>query len=380
MRIAFVYDTAYPESKGGVEKRVWELARRLVGRGHQVHLLVPKAWDGLDRLEREGVILHGVCEARPLYTSRGRRAVVPALAHAIGVFHHLRTEQYDLIDCQIPAHLATLAAWYRTRRMSGTKLVITWHEAWEQSWLEEMGPVGHIGRRIENLVAGIPSTHLTVSDHTAETLARLGQPAAAVIPSGVDLSYAARSWRSGIPASDVLFVGRLVPTKNLGLLIEATALLVERGIFPRVLVVGDGPHRMTWQNQVDRLGLNDCIELVGTVETESDVVALLESSKVLAVPSLREGFGMIVLEAAAHGVPVVTVDHPRNAARHLVRHDVTGFSVPPTPDAFADALQILLEDEARRQGMAREAIETARRATWDAAVDNTEAIYTARMA
>ena len=380
MRIAFVYDTVYPESKGGVEKRVWELARRLARRGHQVHLLVPKAWDGPKALEREGVVLHGVCRARPLYSAKGRRAVWPALAHAVGVFRHFRRERYDLVDCQIPAHLGALAAWRQTRQDPGTKFVITWHEAWDGSWLEEMGPIGHVGRRIENLVAGLPGTHLTVSQHTADTLARLGRDATAVIPSGVELAIGKDSASSARVPSDVLFIGRLVPTKNLGLLIEATELLARRGIFPRVLVVGDGPHRSTWQAQVDRLGLNDCIELAGTVETEAEIVALLESSKVLAVPSLREGFGMIVLEAAAHGLPVVTVDHPRNAARHLIRDGITGLSVQPVPSAFADALQSLLEDDARREEMAHKAIDAARHATWDAAVDDTEAVYEARVA
>jgi glycosyltransferase involved in cell wall biosynthesis len=135
-----------------------------------------------------------------------------------------------------------------------------------------------------------------------------------------------------------------------------------------------------WQDQVDRLGLNDCIEFAGTVETEREVVTLLESTKVLAAPSVREGFGMVTLEASAHGVPVVTVEHPRNAARHLVKNGITGFSVSPEPDAFADALQTLLEDEALRGNMARESVEMARHATWDATVDDTEAVYEARVA
>ena len=59
MRIAFVYDTVYPETKGGVEKRVWELARRLATRGHEVHLLVPHAWDGPARHRAGGCDLSG---------------------------------------------------------------------------------------------------------------------------------------------------------------------------------------------------------------------------------------------------------------------------------------------------------------------------------
>ena len=89
---------------------------------------------------------------------------------------------------------------------------------------------------------------------------------------------------------------------------------------------------------------------------------------------------MIALEAAAHGVPVVTVDHPRNAARHLVRDGVTGLCVPPTAQAFADALQAVLEDDTLAERLARGALESARRASWDATTDDTEATYLARVA
>jgi glycosyltransferase involved in cell wall biosynthesis len=183
-----------------------------------------------------------------------------------------------------------------------------------------------------------------------------------------------------VALSDILFVGRLVPSKNLELLIEAVDLLVGKGLSPRVIVVGDGPQKKTWQDLVDHLGLNDCIEFVDAVKTESDVAALLESTRVLAAPSVREGFGMIVLEALAHGVPVVTVDHPRNAARHLVHHGVTGLVVPPMPGPFADALELLQEDQGLREKMAREAMDVARGATWDASLESTEAVYEARVA
>ena len=77
MKIAFVYDAIYPYVKGGVEKRVWELATRLNSRGHEVHLFGMKFWDGEDNFIREGVFLHGVCSVQKLY-ARGRRTVMAA--------------------------------------------------------------------------------------------------------------------------------------------------------------------------------------------------------------------------------------------------------------------------------------------------------------
>ena len=376
MRIAFVYDTSYPESKGGVEKRVWELARRLARRGHEVHLLVPHSWDGSAQIVREGVMLRGVCRSRPLYTAKGRRAVRPALAHAAGVFRLLRSEKFDLVDVQIPAHLAALSGWLATGR-ERKGFVVTWHEAWNESWIEEMGVLGHIGKRVESLVAKLPVRHAAVSRHTADALSGLGQHAKAVITSGVEIVQPGNE----TPAtSDVSFVGRLVPSKNLGLLIDAVSILGTRGLRPSVIVVGDGPYRSTWEEQVRELGLSGNVRFVGSLDTGGEVIAVIGSSKVLALPSVREGFGMVALEAAAAGVPVVTVDHPRNAVSHLVEHGVTGFSVAPDPRAFADALQELLQDPELRRRMGREAKLRAGAATWDRAVDDTEAMYQSRVA
>ena len=378
MKIAFVYDTVYPETKGGVEKRVWELARRLVRRGHEVHLLVPHAWDGPARIEREGVTLRGLSPRRNLYTRKGRRAVLPALVHAFGVYRLLRREHFDLVDCQIPAHLAALATRAAVLDKPDLRQVITWHEVWENSWMDEMGLLlGHIGRVVERSVTRIPAIHATVSEHNAASLSRLGREAETVIHPGVEVI--AHDF-SEVEKSDILFVGRLVPTKNVGLLIRATAKLTVSGPGPRVLIVGDGPSREGWERLAEDLGLSDLVTFTGPISDEGRLMATISSARVLALPSVREGFGMIALEAAAHGVPVVTVDHERNAARHVVSHGITGLSVPPDPADFADALQSILGDEEYRLRLARGALNSARHATWDRAVERTEAAYRMRVA
>ena len=99
MKIAFVYDVIYPYVKGGVEKRVWELAVRLAHRGHEVHLFGMKFWNGEDTINREGVFLHGVCPAQKLYTS-GRRSIWQAFYFSFHLLSHLLKEKFDIIDCQ----------------------------------------------------------------------------------------------------------------------------------------------------------------------------------------------------------------------------------------------------------------------------------------
>ncbi len=81
MRIAFLYDCVYPHTIGGVERRVYEIGRRLAARGHEVHHFGMKSWDGPDTIEEGGIRVHGVSPASPLYTG-GRRAVLPAARYA----------------------------------------------------------------------------------------------------------------------------------------------------------------------------------------------------------------------------------------------------------------------------------------------------------
>ncbi|MGH9051466.1 MAG: glycosyltransferase family 4 protein, partial [Acidimicrobiia bacterium] len=75
LKIGFIYDVIYPYVKGGVEKRVWELARNLAAAGHDVHVFGMRFWHGPAVIQREGVHLHGVCRPMPLYTKSGRRSI-----------------------------------------------------------------------------------------------------------------------------------------------------------------------------------------------------------------------------------------------------------------------------------------------------------------
>ena len=79
MKIAYIYDTIYPYTFGGVEKRIWELSTRLAQRGHEVHIFGPKFWTGSRIIQKEGIYLHGVCKA-PCKRSRSVTAFNLTLA------------------------------------------------------------------------------------------------------------------------------------------------------------------------------------------------------------------------------------------------------------------------------------------------------------
>ena len=99
MKIAFVYDVIYPYVKGGVEIRIHELAIRLGARGHDVHIIGMKYWDGPDSIETDGITLHGICPPQQLYAD-GRRTLFEALYFSCHLLPFLMREEFDIIDCQ----------------------------------------------------------------------------------------------------------------------------------------------------------------------------------------------------------------------------------------------------------------------------------------
>jgi glycosyltransferase involved in cell wall biosynthesis len=256
-------------------------------------------------------------------------------------------------------------------RGASTTQVVTWHEAWGHHWITEYGLVGRVGWAVERLVARTRARHLSVSAATAADLASIGTCSAGVVEAGVDL--AAIDAIAPRHQADVLYVGRLVPSKNVELLLASMAELATEGIERRLLIVGDGPHRAHLEQLVADLGLGSSVRFQGTLDRWEDVIALIKGSKVLALPSVREGFGLVALEAAACGTPVVTIDHPRNAAKDLVVDDHTGFVV--APDQFTAALRRILEDDDLETRMGIAARVGVGSGAWTDVAEATLAVY-----
>ncbi|PWJ55733.1 Glycosyltransferase involved in cell wall bisynthesis [Quadrisphaera granulorum] len=366
MRIAIVYDAVHPWVTGGGERRFHELAVRLAAAGHEVHWYGMRWWDGPSVIERDGVVLHGVCRALPLYTPTGRRSVVQALVFGLACLRLLGA-RYDVVDCcgfpYFSLFAARLATWLR-----GGRLVSTWHEVWGPDyWRTYLGRLGIVGAVVERLAAQLPDTVVPVSPQTAGRLTELGVRApATVVVNGVDHTAVAAA-EPAARGYDVVCAGRLCDFKDVELLLDAHALLLAERPGTTLGVVGDGPHREALQARVEALGTGAHVEFTGWLPTESDVHGVLKSSGVLALTSQREGFGIVVVEAHACGVPAVVADHPGNLATALVAPG-TGTVCAPQPAAVAAALlaqlAILDDDDARAEVRAA-ARRNADRYHWD---------------
>jgi len=343
LKIALVYDAIYPYIKGGGERRFYEFGTRLAASGYEVHWYGMKLWEGPKVIERDGIILHGLCKARPLYTKSGRRSIGQALIFGLSSFKLLFAD-FDTIDCcgfpyfsLFPAKLAAL--------IKRKPLFATWHEVWgRQYWREYLGKLGFVGYWVERLAAKLPDHIIANSPHTAELLRQeLGVEHSTILVNGVAMDAIA-ALKPAQSKADLLYAGRLMDFKNLHLIIESLAALKQQGTLLSCTIIGKGPAKSKLQRLAKKLGVADQIEWLGFLDESDDVYAHMKASKLFVLPSKREGFGVVAIEANASGTPVLTANFAANAAKDLVHDGVNGYIFEPTVEGLTMSLQKALKE------------------------------------
>lgn len=362
MKIAFVYDAVYPWIKGGAEKRIYEIGKRLAQKGHDVHLFGVKWWDGAEVIRNDGMTLHGVCGPMELYVN-GRRSFHEAVIYSIALLPHLAKEDFDIIDVSVFPYFSCITVKMASifRRIP---VVMTWHEIWGDYWYEYLGKIGFLGKLVEWMISRISKNSIAVSELTKKGLVKLGvnDKNIHLVANGIDLERISQV-KSSANNCDIIFIGRFIKEKNIDKLIEAVDLIRQKMPDVKCHIIGDGPEKKQLIIQVSDSGLEKNIRFFSFKEYD-EVIAMLKSSKVLAFPSTREGFGIVVLEAFSCGVPVVTVKSPRNAAIELVDDD-TGFIVNLDVRELGESIYKLITDDILRNKMSRSTISKAQEYDWD---------------
>jgi glycosyltransferase involved in cell wall biosynthesis len=340
MRVCLIYDCLFPHTVGGAERWYRSLAERLAADGHVVTYLTLRQWGRGAEPGLADVNVRVVGPQMELYNGPGRRRVLPPVVFGIGVFWHLLRygRRYDVVHtCSFPYFSLLGAA--LTRRLCGYRLVVDWFEVWSRGyWRDYLGRFGgDLGWVIQLLCARVAQHAFCFSQLYAARLRNEGLAGEITVLSGAYTGpLDSRPVRDPEPL--VVFAGRHIPEKRVPAIVPALARVRQRIPSLRAAILGDGPERLEVIRLVKTLGLVGAVDVPGFVETEA-VEELISQAICLLLPSRREGYGLVVIEAAACGTPSVVVAGPDNAAVEHVDEGVNGFVAPSAgPDDLARAI------------------------------------------
>ena len=348
-RITFLVwrDTAHPDG-GGSEVYVEHMARWLAGRGHQVticcaaHPNAPadEVRDGV-RFRRRGgwlsVYPHGLAY---LLSRTGRRSDIVVDVHNGIPFatplvrrrqlhvlvHHVHREQWQII-------------------YPGVRGRIGW---WVESWLAP-----RLYRR---------TPYITVSQSSKRDLAALGIDAdrISVVCNGIDVPHPSRL-QPRSPTPRICVLGRLVPHKQFEHALHLMARLRVSVPELRLDVIGSGWWSAELMAAAEQLGVSDLVTFHGHV-SDAERDALLDASWLMLAPSVKEGWGIAIMEAAARSVPTLAYSFAGGVTESIIDGE-TGVLVADL-DELVTQCQLLLADTEARLGMGKKARDRAQNFGW----------------
>lgn len=345
MEVCIVYDCLFPFTFGGAERWYRNLAQALASDGHDVTYLTLRQWEPGSEPDLAGVSVVAVGPRLRLYASSGRRRLVPPIVFGAGVLWHLlrHGRRYDVVHTASFPYFSLLAAAV-LRHRGRYRIVVDWHEVWTQEyWREYVGRVGgQVGWRVQRACLRVPQRAFCFSRLHERRLRELGLRGQLTRLEGqYDGSLEAVEPEPARPVA--VYIGRHIPEKQVPALVPALALAREEIPELKGEIYGDGPERHEVLAEIHRLGLDSVVSAPGFVNAEV-LERALATAMCLVLPSRREGYGRVVIEASALGVPVVVVSGPGNASTELVEDGINGTIAPSAqPRDLAGALAAIHE-------------------------------------
>lgn len=375
-RVALVTSSYHPHL-GGVESHVRHIARELRRTGTTVEVWAVDRGEHLGVTELDGTVVRHLPTPMP---ARSGRALASFAVSAPRAWHAWRAAwrafRPELLHVQCFGPNGVYAA--ALGRRTGTPLVLSSHGETFTDDHDAFGTSALLREGLRRTIALAAATTGCSEQVLDDLRERFGLVGGSVVPNGVGPVPTAPPTGTVPDALDlpdgpvVLGVGRLEVTKGFDLLVEAFAG-VDADLGATLVLGGAGSQREALRAHGDRLGLGERLRLVGALD-EAGVHAWMGRADVVVMPSRREAFGIVALEAWRAGAPLVATSLGGPAS--FVTDGVDGLVVDPVDTgALAEAVESLLRDPQRRAALGAAGRTSARRYSWSVVAEAYQAVY-----
>ena len=376
MKILYINKVS-PHLGGGAELRLLEIGRRLVDRGHQVHVICSKTEPGLPDYETiQGIKIHYLSllpdsffRLKRLAFYLSRYFFYPA---TLGLGKRIAQIAPDVIIDYIAPSPSLVYPLARQFRIPCCAEVMEYRG---NQWFKLSDPLTALLGLFSQifLLRFRYDKFIVISNFTRCELMQAGvvPENIAVVPCGVSVENFKNSHPLERDSNSLIVIGRLVPQKGHVYLFDALTYVRELVPEVKLHVVGDGPIRSQLEQYVRQKKLHNNVVFTGRI-TDDEKRALLWSSSLFVSPSLQEGFGIVLLEAMACGLPIVAFDLP--VYQEFVDSNC-GFLVPKGDiQAMAKQIVYFLQDVEKREKVSAYNLVHVRQFKWDEVTSMAEQI------
>ena len=363
---------------GGAETRYYEIASRLVKRGHEVTIItgrgdITSKNPNSKKFKRSEIIdnykIKRVFDYQAGSIAHGTRSIRNCflLGKNSRYFSNYlrRNQELDVLDINAIPHLHLPILDLFNKSPS----IITWHEVWGSYW-RGLRKLSKLGKEMEIFNAQLGNERIAVSRFTANRLRDISISKSHpinIIENGVSADF----FDINANCSDnpiFLYVGRFVAEKNIhSILIKSFSEVCKQYPKAKLNIIGDG----FLKNHLQRITKDNRNITIKSNLSPEKLLKVYSSANVFVLPSSREGSGIAAREANAAGLPVVTTDFSDNAVAHeMVKHNYNG--IISTAKDFADGMIHAYE---KKDKMRKNGINEARNFSWDKQVEKIEIVY-----
>lgn len=411
MKIAIASDIYYPMTNG-VAVFAHNLALGLAKKGHEVMVICPSFDGKYHETNDDGVrTIHLTSRRFPFYPDQinevpEKREVLgiklPRTRYEHGIWWSVKPYREikrvldefrpDVVHLQTAETIAIATIRYVRKR--NIPLVSTGH-AYPDNVTSQFGFLKPVKKPVDALLktymasflkhseyATVP-TEMAISGLLPENRKRFKVPVEA-LSNGVDLAQfkpgkldtkilSKYNIKPGIPR--VLYVGRVDPEKSISKVVEAFAKALPEILKAELLIVGDGIDKINLEKQVKELGISQNVKFPGRI-LPPDLVEIYKVGSVFATASETETQGIVLIEAAAMGLPLIAVD--AGAVSEICQNNKNGILCRPGDiDGMAEAMKKFLTDSRLRERFSKKSLEIAKTHDINHTLTRFEEIYQA---